>query len=262
MTAFIVAFSIILVFAFFLNMKIKAEISYLGGIFDLKVKYLCFTVFPLKEKKKKGKKRKNKKKKNKSLENIQTDNEIGEDVQKDTQEVTEQPDEENTDKVNSENASEDKTADEKKKKNNEPISKKIDKIVDIFEKVRIIWSVSKKWLAHIFKHIYIENLMIDFLITDEDACNAAVNYGKINAAVYNLLNFIRTFFTVTIKTVDIICDFDAEKSVYDISAKVTVRPATILCAAFGILFGLLINIKKLIGKNNKEQSSNKKVVSM
>lgn len=255
MTAFIVVFSIILVFAFFLNMKVKAEISYLGGIFDFKVKYLCFTVFPLKEKSKKVKKKKIKDKKNNSLENIQNGDEIGEEVQ----EVTEQLDEENTDKVNSENSDGDKTSNKKKK---EPLSEKIDKIFDILEKVKIIWSVSKKWLAHIFKHIYIENLMIDFLITDEDAYNAAMNYGKINAVVYNFLNFIRTFFTVTIKTVDIVCDFDAEKSVYDISAKVTVRPATILLAVFGILFGLLINIKKLIGKNNKEQSPDKKIVSM
>lgn len=249
MTALIVVFVIILIFAFFLNMKVKAEISYLGGNFNFKVKYLCFTVFPLKEKKKKVKKEKNKAKKNKSFKTNQTDEEVGTDIQ----EEPEQLDEENT--VNSENTEEVTSSDEKKKKSKEPLSDKIDKIFDIIEKVKIIWSVSKKWLMHIFKHIYIEELMVDFLIADEDAYKTAMNYGKINAAVYNFINFIRTFFTVTIKTVDILCDFDRREPQYDFSVKITVRPATILSAVFGILFGLLINIRKLIGKNKKQQSA-------
>ncbi|MBP1549766.1 MAG: DUF2953 domain-containing protein, partial [Oscillospiraceae bacterium] len=102
---------------------------------------------------------------------------------------------------------------------------------------------------------------VDFLIADEDAYKTAMNYGKINAAVYNLINFIRTFFTVTIKTVDIVCDFDSKESIYDFSTKITVKPSTILSAVFGILFGLLINIKKLIGKNKTKHASSSKAVS-
>lgn len=249
MTVLIVVSIIILIFAFFLNMKVKAEISYLGGIFNFKVKYLCFTVFPFKEKKNKLKKKKNNAKKNKSLKTNRT----VEDVSKDIQEESKQLDEE--DKVNSENTEEIMLSDEKKKKSKEPLSEKIDKIFNIIDKVKIIWSVSKKWLMHIFKRIYIEDLMVDFVIADEDAYKTAMGYGKINAAVYNFINFIRTFFTVTIKTVDILCDFDRKEPQYDFSVKITVRPATILSAVFGILFGLLINIRKLIGKNNKQQSA-------
>lgn len=245
MTAFIVVSVIILIFAFLLNMKIKAEISYLGGSFDFKVKYLCFTVFPTK---KKEKKKKSKVKKNKSAEKSQIDNEIG----VDSQEHSEQFSEENHAEVNLESTEDIKSSNEKSK---ETLSQKIDKIFDIIEKVKIIWSVSKKWLVHIFKHIYIEELMVDFTISDEDAYKTAINYGKINAAVYNSINFIRTFFTVTIKTVDILCDFEKKEPQYDFSVKITVRPATILSAAFGILFGLLINIRKLIGKNKKQQSA-------
>ena len=226
-------------------MKIRAEISYLGGEFNFKVKYLCFTVFPFK------KKEKNKKNKKKSTVSTA----VSQEQQADKQDDAVQSDELNQ-------VDDDLNESKEKSKSKETLSEKINKIFEILEKVKIIWSVSKKWLAHILKHIYIEELMIDFLITDEDAYDAAMNYGKINAAIYNLINLIRTFFTVTIKTVDILCDFDAEKSIYDISAKITVRPATILRAVFAILFGLLINIKKLIGKNNREQSSDKKVVSM
>ena len=68
MTALIIISAIILVFAFLLNMKIKAEINYLGGKFSFSVKYLGFTIFPIKEKKKKVKKAK--KFKNAESENL------------------------------------------------------------------------------------------------------------------------------------------------------------------------------------------------
>lgn len=248
MTAIIIILVIVLIFAFFLNMKIKAEISYISGNFDFKVKYLCFTIFPFKEKKV------NKKKKN--IENETTD------VKETTENNLSEIDNEETDNESGHITENDKKNIKSEKKSKEPFSDKIDKLFEILEKVKIIWSVSKKYLAHIFKRIYIEELMIDFTIADEDAYKAAMNYGTINAAVFNIINFIRTFFTVTIKTVDIICNFDSKDSVYDFSAKVTVKPSTILSAAFGILFGLLINIKKLIGKNNKKQLSDKKAVSM
>ena len=248
MTALIIISAIILIFAIFLNIKLKAEISYIGGEFFFKVKYLCFTIFPFKEKKKKEKKRK----KTQELQQEAVNDETADEIQNDAE----------TSNETVQTATEQTEQNEKKKKDKrEPLSDKIDKLCDIIEKVKIIWNVSKKHLLNIFKHIYIEELMVDFLIADEDAYKTAMNYGKINAAVYNLINFIRTFFTVTIKTVDIVCDFDSKESIYDFSTKITVKPSTILSAVFGILFGLLINIKKLIGKNKTKHASSSKAVS-
>ena len=252
MTAIIIISAIILIFAIFLNIKIKAEISYISGAFIFKVKYLCFTIFPFKEKKEKKKKKK--KVKNKSPQKADVENSSGLLNNSEATIETEQPDTEQNPPDDNEKKAE--------KSPKEPLSDKIDKLFDILEKVKIIWNVSKKHLLNIFKHIYIEELMIDFTVSDEDAYKTAMTYGKINATVYNLINLIRTFFTVTIKTVDIVCDFDSKKSTYDFSAKITVKPSTILSAAFGILFGLLINIKKIIGKNKTEQASSTKAVSM
>ncbi len=253
MTAIIIISAIILIFAIFLNIKVKAEISYIGGEFFFKVKYLCFTIFPFKEKKEKKKKKEKKSKKAQELPQEAVNDEVADEIQNDA----------DTSNETIQTATEQTEQNDKKKKDKkEPLSDKIDKLCDIIEKVKIIWNVSKKHLLNIFKHIYIEELMVDLLIADEDAYKAAMNYGKINAAVYNLINFIRTFFTVTIKTVDIVCDFDSKESIYDFSTKITVKPSTILSAAFGILFGLLINIKKLIGKNKSEHASSKKAVSV
>ncbi len=223
-------------------MKIRAEISYLDGNFNFIVKYLCFTIFPLKEKKQKVKKSKVKQKKNKSFDNEQANS------QKALSESDDMPNENINDSII-------ENDDKNKTKSKESVSEKIDKLLEILEKVKIVWSVSKKHLTHIFKRIYIEEIMIDFIIADDDAYKAAMSYGAVNAAVFNVINFIRTFFTVTIKTVDIACDFDKKEVVYDFSAKITVKPSTILSAAFGILFGLLINIKKLIGTKKTKQPS-------
>lgn len=247
MTSIIIISIIVLIFAIFLSIKIKAEISFINGKFAFTVKYLCFTIFPFKEKKKN---KKEKKKVSKDVKDSSTD-ETSSDIEN-VSEMTNESEQTNIEQLQ---------INEKNNKKKEPLSDKIDKIFDILDKVKIIWNVSKKHLRNIFKRIYIEELMIDFVIADEDAYKAAMNYGKINAGIYNLINFIRTFFTVTIKTVDIVCDFDSKESVYDFSTKITVKPSTILSAAFGILFGLLINIKKLIGKNKKEHASSKKAVS-
>ena len=242
MTALIVVSAIILILAFFLNVKIRAEISFLDGVLNFSVKYLCFTIFPFKEKKKKNKEKHKKKK----------SNEVSDAINEGSDNAVQTYTSEKSAEFGSDELKENR---KKEKKNKESITERISKILDILEKVKIIWSVSKKWLVHIFKHIYIEELMVDCIVSDEDAYKAAMNYGKINAAIYNSINLIRMFFTVTIKTVDIVCDFDNKNSRYDFSAKITVRPATILSAVFGILFGLLINIKKLIGKNNKQPSA-------
>ena len=234
---------IILIFAFLLNMKIKAEISYLNNKFNFCVKYICFTIYPFKKKNKKIKKRTSD---TEQIDSEKKSSEINTVIENES---------ECTEENNNKNS-------KKEKKIREPLSDKIDKLFEMLEKVKIIWKISQKHFANILKHIYIEELMVDFIITNEDAYKAAVNYGAINAAVFNIINFIRTFFTVTIKTVDILCDFDAKDSVYDFSVKVTVKPLTILSAVFGILFGLLINIKKLIGNKNKKRLSDNKAVSM
>ena len=249
MTAFIVIAVIVLIFAFFLNVKIRAEIKYLNGELDFKVKYLCFSIFPLKEKKSKSKNKKSKRKEQKE----QSEN-LSDEPKHTSEKQIKEIDKSDISELDEQEAGEGEI--EKQK-----LSEKIDKLKDIIEKVKLIWSFSKKHLRRIFKRIYLENLMIDFVIADEDAYNAAMNYGKMNAAVYNLLNAVRIMFPVSVKTVDIVCDFEKKESVYDFEVNIIVKPATVFSAGFGILFGLLKNIKKLIGKSN-EQSEPEKAVSM
>lgn len=247
LTAIIVICVIILLFAFILNAKIRAEIKYIGGIADFKVKYLCFTLFPLKERKKKPEKRKDKKKKNAAKHD--TGNES---PPQGNEESTNQED------TGSAEISEEET-DTEVKKEKKKLSDKLDELTDIIEKVKIIWNFSQKGLKRLFKNIHIDGLVIDFTIAGEDAYKTALNYGRISAATYNAITFIRVLFPISVKSVDIACDFDGRKSVYDCEAKITITPGTILSAASIVLFGLLRNYRRLTGKTKNQPDPQKAV---
>ena len=263
LTAYIIIGIIVLLFAFLFSMTIRAEIKFCGGKLDLRVRYLWFTVFAL------GK------------EKSEPEPELPEDSDDrewqqpedspDEAEVTEDtvPEKEEADDAAAvhdvEDAAEDAIDAEAKKIKKEPLSEKIESLAGLIEKGKIIWEASQKGLKRIFTHIYIKNLVIDFTIANEDAYKAAMTYGAVSAAVYNVIAVMSSLFTTTVKSVDIVCDFDKKEPVFDVEAGIAMRVGTILAAAFSILFGILRNLGKLIGKPKpkekpKKQPRSKKAV--
>lgn len=261
MTALIVIGVIILIFAFLLNMKARAEIRFYGGELDFKVKYLCFTVFPLRKKEKKPKKDRKRREKSKSkgrskraetdTESLTIKNPVA-DKQESGGDTDETADLENDEDIDLSGQGEDT---KNKKAAKEKLGDKVDKLTDTIEKAKIIWAFSQKWLAHIFKHIYFRDLVIDFTVSGEDAYKAAMNYGSVSAVTYGGISALSALFDTKIKTVDIICDFDGKKSVFDGEVKIALSPGTALKAAFGILFGVLKNLKRLKGSKPKEEEN-------
>lgn len=246
MTGWIILAAIILLIAFLLNMKLRAEIKFYGGKLDFKVKYLWFTIFPFKEKKKKPKKESPPSKED--LPKVDTESYSGEEPYTVTKE-----------EIEAKRAAAQKTAEasedvQKTEKSKEKLSEKVDRLTELIEKIKIIWGSSQKGLKRLFKHIYIDGIVIDFVIAEGDAYDTAMRYGTVNAVTYNVINAVRFLFPVTVNTVDIACDFDGKKSSYDGEVKVTVRPATIFASAFSVLFGLLKNYSKLTGKRSPEKA--------
>ena len=246
MRGLIILGAIILLIAFLLNIKLRAEIKFYGGKLDFKVKYLFFTIFPFKEKKKKPKKESPPPKED--LPQNGRENYSREEPYTVTKAEVEAKRE--AARKEAETA-EDLQETEKSK---EKLSEKIDRLSDLIEKAKIIWGSSKKGLTRLFKHIYIDGIVIDFVIAEGDAYDTAMRYGTVNAVTYNVINAVRFLFPVTVKTVDIACDFDGRESRYDGEVKVTIRPATIFSAVFSILFGLLKNYSKLVGKQNSKKA--------
>lgn len=233
--------------AFLLNMKLRAEIKFYGGELDFKVKYMWFTIFPFKEKKRKSQKESPPKKeslqksggKNRSDEETYTLTKAEVEAKREAaQKNDEVPEEE-----------------PETEKGKEKLSEKIDKLKDLIEKVKIIWSSSQKGLKRLFKHIYIDGIVIDFVIAEGDAYDTAMRYGTVNAVAYNAINAVRFLFPVTVKTVYIVCDFDGKESRYDGELKVTLRPTIIFSAVFSVLFGLLKNYKSLTKKHSGAQNA-------
>lgn len=249
MTALIVIAAVILFFALVLNIKLRVQIRYIGGILDIKLKYLWFTLYPLKKKKpRKNKKAKKLKEKSPPKEDIAVDT-----VEKESAESVESSENaENADTEPENDTDAGEAPDEKKGK--EKLSDKLDRLTELIDKIKLIWSFSEKRLRRIFTHIYIEKLTVDFVVAGTDACKTAVSYGAVSAAVYNGIAFISTLFSTKVKSVDIVCDFDRKEPVYDAAVNVTARPSTLISAALGIIGGFVLNYKKIMGKSDKRQN--------
>lgn len=243
MIALIIIAAILLLFFLLFKAKIRVELKFLGGVLDLKVKYLCFTVFPLKEKKQKRQKKKS------SPEEAISETELSDDAKEAVGEA-----EEFAEKTAEEAADADVSEKDKKK-----LSDTVNMIKVRIEQFKLLWDTVKKFFTKLFRGIKITNLMIDFVISGEDACTAAVNYGKISAAVYNGIALLKLMFRVSVKTVDIRCEFESGKSVYDCTANVTLGLGTAVGLLLGALFGYLKNKAKIdeLGKTLDLSDSDK-----
>ncbi|MCX7658503.1 MAG: DUF2953 domain-containing protein [Oscillospiraceae bacterium] len=225
---------ILLLFAILLNCPIIAEIKYLGAIFEIKVKYIGFIVYPPKKKPDGEEKLKSPEAEVSPKEavssGIKSSKKTVKAVQKDISK---------------------KSTHGKKAKHKEGKNDKGD-LLEKIKAVKVILESSKKGLRRLVKGIRICDINLDFAVADEDAYNAAINYGIVNTAVFNVISFLRTFFTVSIEKINIICRFNSSQSNYDGSCKVKLRPITAILAAGSIYFHYLANTKKY--KKEKEKS--------
>lgn len=246
MTGLIVTGIILLIIIFLLACSIRAELSFLDGRFEYKVKYLFFTILPRKEKKEKPPKRKGKKK--------------AEEVPEEAADTAE------NDNIKPENTTEEippkMTEKKSKKKKSKDKPEKENKLAVLkcrIEQAKILWGFCSKPLGKLFRGIFLDDLYVDFKICGEDACQAAVNYGKVNVFFYNGLSAVRLLFPVTVKTVDIVCDFDGKKSVYDCSLSVKLRLGTLLGVLLVIGWGFLVHLNEL-GKAGQSDADSDKLI--
>lgn len=102
-------------------------------------------------------------------------------------------------------------------------------------------------LVKLIKKIYFTGLYLNIEIANEDCTKAAVMYGAVSGAVYNLIGFLQTTAKkCTVKTVDVDCIYDTpcDRSVYDGEITVRFRPQSVLNAIYFILFKFLFHLKK------------------
>lgn len=256
---------ILAVIIIILHFPLNVYVSFIGGKPAVRVKFAGITLFDLdkamNKKKDKyddkyiddpdGKKRKKDDKKDKAEKKRKSRRASHEAYEKDVSEKSEKALSEDKEKAQTD----DKDSDKKPKKKLGDI---IDSIKEKLELVKLLWRICGRNIKKIFKDIRIDNIFIDFTAAAEDAHKAALLYGKLNAAVYNGIAFLKQHIKMSIKSIGIRCRYDIEKPVFDCSVRINIRPAVVIGNAFVLIFRLLVNLGKILPLLRSESSSGEK----
>ena len=239
---------IVLIITILLNCPVTADLSYINKVFDVHVKYLFINIYPVKEKpEKKRKVKKEKKEKQKKLKQTELNENTSLIEQNESTSTF------NNDKYEDINLEEDETEKYINKKNSkEEFEKKKDEIFEKIEFFKMILESSKKGARRLIKNIKISDIDINFIVANEDAYQAAIGYGKVNMVTYNVISFLRSFFNISIKEINIFCKYNNNESKYDGRCRVKLRPITVLLSGISIFYHYLINTSK----NKKEKLKN------
>lgn len=234
MTALIIIGIIVLIIVFLVMCSIRAELKFYGGKLDFKVKYLFFTIYPFKEKTEKKKKKTDRSEQRVKNIEVESDVKKAEDYAGDT--VDEISDDILMGKTNK-------------------AVKKINNIKTKIEQAKILWEFTKDPLLKLFRHIWINDLVVDFVAGGKDAFEAAMNYGKLNAVTYNVISLIRIWFPISVQTVDIACDFNSKESKFDGEFSVNLRLGTLISVAVVWLLEFMKHRNELSGQTDKNDVS-------
>lgn len=239
---------------------VTVDFSYIGGKLKVKVKYLFFTLYDLEESKKK--------------KDIEKD--IDEDIDENPESIKKSEKKSSHKYGENENRAKEKSKDlkkaekksEKQSKSEEYPEKKKrkktveDKLFDLGDKIdtlKQLYDIGIKPVFKILKGIHLTKLFIDFDIANEDAYDCAINFGRMNALVFNAVGNLACLFTVKKKSIDIHCVYDSAPAKYDASFYLRLRPTTVVAAAasFGVkyLIHFIIKPKLKAKKSNKKKST-------
>lgn len=261
--------SIILIIFILLHFSIVLYAELSNDKSEIKVKYLFFTLYPLKEKKEKKKRvKKLSKQKQKKLEKeLEEERKSYEELlqKANTNTSTENeeiPKEENLNKPENEELKEEEPDEfsenvEEKPDKYSNIKKKINEYKEKWEMIKPYVPLAKKAFKKLIKAIRITDIYIDLKIANEDAYDCAMNYGRANMAIYETLGIISSFFTMSIKKTSISCKFNSSDTEYDFSCKVKTRPSTLIAIAVSILVKFIYTTIKM---RLKEKRMNKEML--
>ncbi len=279
MIALYIILSVILIIFILLHFSVVLTVDYSDNKFNSKAKYLFFTIYPFKEKKKNKKRqiRKNKRKKKKLEKNLAKEKAKYEEIkQKQPQSISfdnniDQPIHETEVKIDpednapenelkdnsnddtqhkSDNLSSDDDSEEKKKNK---LFEKLDDLKDKWEEIKPYIPLGKKAVKKLIKAIRINDLKVDIAVANDDAYECAMSYGKMNGAVYGALGVITSFLTVSIKKVNISAKYNSPDSEYAFSGKIKTRPSTIIAIAMFILIKYIYTKFKLEKRKNETE---------
>lgn len=123
------------------------------------------------------------------------------------------------------------------------------------EFIKSVASTGGRAFRRITKHIKVKDIFIDIQVSDLDACDCAVKFGKTNMIVYNSLTYLGYFVKLKKKSIDVKCVYNQPESIYKISFNVRLTPAAAIMTAVAFIFRFLVNTIKIRAKYNREQKT-------
>lgn len=245
---------IIALIVILLHFSVRAEIKASKQGVDIKVKWLFITLYPRKPKKpKKPKKKKGDEQAPteqseqaeqteqqpdlsenaleefiKEAEKTQEDTKVEQkttvkdDVKVEQETVSTQSETVKTEKVK-EKGKPEKVVEEKTEKKG-----KIAQLKDKYNAVKPYIPTGWKYFKKLLKKIRFTNITADVTVGKEDACEAAVWYGKVQGIIFGVVGWLSNIFTVKLKRIDVHCKFNEKITDGEIYLKVKVRPSTMI----------------------------------
>ena len=149
---------------------------------------------------------------------------------------------------------------EDKKNSGKRKSSFLSNIPELWDKIMQIWEIASSPARRLCKGIHLDKIFINFKISDPDAYNCAIDYGKTCIVVYNTLGILNQMFSLSKKSINVQCVFNEKKSIYDISFSLRFHPITLLFCGISFLWTYYFKIyrKNSGGKNNNGKQRNKK----
>ena len=269
--------SIIALIVILLHFSVSAYIRADDEGFKIKVKYFFFTFYPRKPKKKKNKKMKTKKEDKVKEFSDSLDDEFGQESSSENEaaeninileEKRSEPDEQFIQNdLSFTNKEKNKRQTLKKEhKKTEPKNNKSKKegntssLKEKYNKIKSYLPMGWKYFKKLLKTVRITDVKINIDVGREDAHEAAVYYGAVQGALFNILGQICNMFSVKIKKADVNCIFT--KNVINGSAEcyIRVRPSSMIAIAFciGVNFLVIFLKQKRNDKSNQVKNAENK----
>lgn len=250
MTVLIIIAAVIAFIVILLYFPVTAEVSYVNKEFRLRVKYLMFTVFSIPAKKKKRREKKPKKEK--------TPKENKDDISADEDKDGSSSDTKNQGGKLSPEDEELLNPDGDKKKQKKTVSEIMDELRDYKRIILLVRKLVNKHIKKICKCVRISGVEIDITAAGEDAYEASMLYGKLHAAVWNIIAFVGLLMPISVKSAEIRISYNTEEPIYNVGAKVKITPAVIVGNVIVAALKLLLHINEIRPKNGKDVNNGHK----
>lgn len=117
----------------------------------------------------------------------------------------------------------------------------------------------KKAFRKLLKLIRLRDLRLELIVGNDDPYKAGLNFGRINAAVYSILGFLCSTFSVTIDHTEIKCDYEHKALDFNLKTAVLVRPSAVFALAvyLGVYYLKIKHSMKKLEKIAKAKENSK-----